>query len=414
MLDVAIVGAGPYGLSVAAHLKHIGLTFRIFGRTMDSWLAHMPKGMLLKSDGFASNLYDPEAKLTMEKYCAERGIPYSHTKVPVSLDTFSSYGVAFRTRIVPEVEEKMVIGLDQISGGFSLRLEDGQKVTARRVILAVGITHFQFVPPELRHLPADLLSHSYCHYDLEKFRGRDVVVRGGGSSAIDLAVLLHEIGARVQLVARRKALKFHGAPSTKKPSWWDKIRRPQSGIGPGLKTKLFADAPNLFRLVPAKKRLEIVKKTLGPAGGWFTKDKLLGHVPIVLGSTIEKAEAENGKVRLQVALQDGSRREIVADHVIAATGYKVDMERLKFLSAEIRSKIKTLEGSPILSSSFESSVPHLYFVGVAAASSFGPVMRFAFGAGFTARKIAQTMKKAVAKSPRTALQPSQIAASAGK
>src|SRR5690348_3200247 len=132
MLDVAIVGAGPYGLSVAAHLKSIGISFRIFGRTMDSWLAHMPKGMLLKSDGFASNIYDPEGQLTLEKFCSERGIEYSHTHIPVALDTFSSYGLAFRTRIVPEVEEKMVIGLDQISGGFSLRLDDGQTVAARR------------------------------------------------------------------------------------------------------------------------------------------------------------------------------------------------------------------------------------------------------------------------------------------
>ena len=77
MLDTAIVGAGPYGLSIAAHLRRRGIPFRIFGRPMDSWLHHMPKGMMLKSDGFASDIYDPERAFTLRQFCAERGIEYA-------------------------------------------------------------------------------------------------------------------------------------------------------------------------------------------------------------------------------------------------------------------------------------------------------------------------------------------------
>src|SRR5216684_8632385 len=91
-LDVAIIGAGPYGLSVAAHLRGLGVPFRIFGRPMDSWLAHMPKGMMLKSDGFASNIYDPGGGFTLEKFCAQRGIEYANMGIPVRLDTFTAYG----------------------------------------------------------------------------------------------------------------------------------------------------------------------------------------------------------------------------------------------------------------------------------------------------------------------------------
>jgi cation diffusion facilitator CzcD-associated flavoprotein CzcO len=58
MIETAIIGAGPYGLSIAAHFRSRGISFRVFGRPMDSWLRHMPKGMHLKSDGFASNLSD--------------------------------------------------------------------------------------------------------------------------------------------------------------------------------------------------------------------------------------------------------------------------------------------------------------------------------------------------------------------
>src|SRR5580658_4456462 len=126
MLSTAIIGAGPYGLSIAAHFRRSGIPFRVFGRPMDSWLAHMPKGMMLKSDGFASDIYDPEQAFTLRKVCSERGIKYADTGVPVRLATFSEYGLAFRDRMVPELEDKLVVSLERVTGGFQLRLEDGE------------------------------------------------------------------------------------------------------------------------------------------------------------------------------------------------------------------------------------------------------------------------------------------------
>ena len=142
MLDTVIIGAGPYGLSIAAHLRLRGIPFRIFGRPMDSWLQHMPKGMMLKSDGFASDIYDPEQAFTLRQFCAERGIEYADTGVPVRLETFGAYGLAFRERMVPELEDKLVVSIDRSPGGFVLRHDDGETFQARRVVLAVGITHF--------------------------------------------------------------------------------------------------------------------------------------------------------------------------------------------------------------------------------------------------------------------------------
>src|SRR5579864_8611329 len=133
MVDIAIIGAGPYGLSIAAHLRSRGISFRVFGRPMDSWLAHMPKGMMLKSDGFASDLYDPKREFSLKRFCTEQKIEYSDTQIPIRLDTFASYGLAFRDRMVPEVEDKLVTALNQIPGGFSLSIDDGEMVTARRV-----------------------------------------------------------------------------------------------------------------------------------------------------------------------------------------------------------------------------------------------------------------------------------------
>ena len=88
---------------------------------------------------------------------------------------------------------------------------------------------------------------------------------------------------------------------------------------------------------------------------------------------------------------------MLAEHVIAGTGFKVDVNRIPFLSPDIKREVKTTHGSPVLSWKFESSVSGLYFVGLAAANSFGPVMRFAFGAGFTAERLTKRMTRLAAR-----------------
>ena len=404
MLNTVIVGAGPYGLSLAAYLRHSGVPFRIFGRPMDSWKAHMPKGMCLKSDGFASNIYDPRGQFTLERFCAERGIPYSHTGLPVKLETFCDYGNAFKQRMVPHLEDKLVVSIEQIPQGYKLRLDDGEVITARTVVLAVGITHFEYVPDTLTNLPAEFLSHSARYNDPQVFKGRSVVVVGAGSSALDWAGLLYEAGVDVQLVARRSALKFHGKPTGQPRSLWQRIQKPQTGLGPGWRSSFYANAPAVFHRLPENLRLEIVKRTLGPSGGWFIREKVMGKVPLTLGYTIESSEVQANQVLLRLRGQDGTEKLITTDHVMAATGYKVRIESLKFLSSDIRSRVAAVEQTPVLSSEFESSVPGLYFVGVAAANSFGPVMRFAYGAEFAAETVSGAISKSLlhAPSPETA------------
>ena len=342
MTEIAIIGAGPYGLSVAAHLKQKGILFRIFGRPMDSWLRHMPKGMLLKSDGFASTVSDPDESYTLKHFCAERGIEYADLGTPVKLDTFAEFGLAFKDRFLPELEDKLVTKLEKSPNGFRLELDSGEVVEARKVVLAVGITHFAYTPPDLKKLPSEFLSHSFAHHELEPFRGRSVVVLGGGSSAIDMAALLAENGANVQIVARATKLKFHQKQGDKARSIWDQIRHPKSGLGPGLKSRFCSNWPLAVHYLPQERRLKLVKTHLGPAGGWFAKKMIEGRVPCVLGYSVESAEIKDGKIRLTLRGGDGSTREILADHVIAATGYRVNLGRLEFLSNEIRSSLKTI------------------------------------------------------------------------
>lgn len=391
--NVAIVGAGPYGLSVAAHLRSHGVSFRIFGKPMFTWREQMPTGMSLKSDGFASSLSDRGETYTIKTFCEEQGIPYDDRRVPVSLETFIAYGHSFQKRLVPELEDTLVTRIDQTADGFRLQLDNGDTAFANRVVLAVGISHFHYIPDVLTHLPSEYLSHSYEHKDPAKLRGKEVTVIGSGASAMDLATLMHESGTAVTMIGRRSALKFHNPPSPNPPSLWKKIRWPQTGIGPGWKSRFFTDAPIAFHALPEDTRLSIVQRYLGPSAGWWLRDRFVGHVPHKLGLTPLGAEIRDGKIHLELKDQTNATSVHVTDHIIAATGYRVDLRRLTFLSPELASKINSVQHTPVLSSAFQSSVPGLYFVGVASANCFGPVMRFAFGAAFTAKRISRHLAR---------------------
>ncbi len=392
-VDVAIIGAGPYGLSLGAHLKAANVSFRIFGPPMQTWRRHMPQGMLLKSDGFASNLSDPGEELTLEKFCSDWKLPYDHTRVPVPLEVFISYGLEFQRRFLPELDQRQVTGVSREENGFQITLEDGTKLTARRVVLAVGITHFAYVPPEFEGLPAELVSHSARHRDMECFRGRKVFVVGAGASAVDLAALLHEAGAFVTLVARRSAIHFNVGPGAKERSLWDQMRRPSSGLGSSWSSWFFCNAPGVFRMFPRSVRLNIVKKYLGPAPGWPMRARVVGKFPIHLGSKQIQASVLGDELYVHFKDKNGETMECGADHLILATGYKADVRKLHFLKDELRSRLKTLENAPVLSRNFESSVTGLYFVGLAAANTFGPMLRFAFGADWTAKRLSAHLAK---------------------
>jgi thioredoxin reductase len=390
--DTAIIGAGPYGLSLAAHLKARGVDFRIFGNPMHTWLTQMPEGMRLKSEGFASSLSDPGSIFTLAKYCQERGIPYADMGLPVPLETFAAYGLEFQKRFVPKLEQTLVTSVRRSATGFQIDLATGEVVSAQRVVVAVGISHFAYVPPILSALPEEFVSHSSKYHSLEQFKGREVAVVGAGASALDLAALLHQTGASVQVIARKPAIRFHDRGQVPRPIL-ESIRSPMTGIGPGWKLVFCANTPWAFHLLPEHVRLDAVRRILGPAPGWFIRDQVVGKVPLNLGVDISQAGVQNGKVNVEITDGSGARRMLVTDHVVAATGYRVDLRRLTFLGAEIRAAIRHVEQAPTLSSNFESSIPGLYFVGTSAANAFGPLMRFAFGARFAAVRLSRHLKR---------------------
>jgi hypothetical protein len=385
IVDAAIIGAGPYGLSIAAHLAAQGIEFRIFGNPMHTWRTSMPEGMVLKSEGNASNLYDPAGEMPLSRFCADHGLPYQDIGLPIPLSTFIDYGVAFQQRYVPRLEDRHVTAVKPVSYGFDLHLKDGEVVAARRVIVATGIRAYEYMPPELANLPVELASHTAMHVRVDQFGGREVAVIGGGASAVNLAPLLRQAGARVTLIARRPAIDFCGPPTER--TLWDRIKEPESGLGTGWRSWACCAMPLVFHAMPESFRVMVVRKHLPAAPGWTLQPQVEGIVPIMTGASIARADAVGGRVRLELDLLDGGKQVVTADHVVAGTGYRVDMRRLAFFGRDVLDRLDCVEHTPRLSRWFESSIPGLHFVGTAAANSFGPMMRFAYGAGFASRRL---------------------------
>jgi cation diffusion facilitator CzcD-associated flavoprotein CzcO len=387
ILDIAIIGAGPYGLSLAAHLRDRGASMRIFGSPMRSWSHHMPQGMHLKSEGFASDLYDPDGKFTLKAYCAERAIPYADIGLPVAIETFIAYGLEFQRRYVPQVETVAITSLTRSSGHFELTTAAGELIRARQVVVAAGIVNFAYLPPVLAELPGPLFSHSSQHSDLTGFKGRTVAVLGAGASALDVAALLVQGGAEVELIARRQALQFHDPPNEPRPLL-QRLKAPRSGLGTGWRSRMCTDIPLVFHALPESVRIKVVARHLGPAPCWFVRDAVAERVPMHLGVTLAGAHARGERACLVLRRDGQDDRQVEVDHIIAATGYRPAVSRLSFIHESVQSQIRTAGEAPVLNRHFESSVSGLYFVGVAAANSFGPLLRFAFGANYAARRVA--------------------------
>jgi FAD-dependent urate hydroxylase len=389
-VDVAIIGAGPYGLSLAAHLHASGVEYRQFGIPMRLWQG-MPQGMYLKSEAIASSLSDPERSHTLAAFCAATGRAYANYRRPVPLETFVSYGQWFQSELKLAVEETLVTDITQRDDGFELNLGGAERVRARKVVVATGVEHFAYIPESLSGLPAELCTHSSAHSDPAAFRGREVIVVGAGQSALELAALMHENGAQVQVLARRGEVAWNGAPLPADRSLRERLKEPQAGLGSGWRLWFYSNHQDLFRKLPPDVRVHRARTVLGPAGAHWLRPRVEGQLPILTGHAVTWAKPLDGRLRIGVDGPAGTSLEMEADHVIAGTGYRIDLTRLQFLPEEIRSRLQATGGSAAVGRDYQSSVAGLYFIGPAVAPTFGPVTRFVFGAGHAAAAVSRRL-----------------------
>jgi FAD-dependent urate hydroxylase len=399
--DVVVIGAGPYGLSIAAHLTKMGVSYECFGEPMASWRHSMPLGMLLRSEARASNLWDPDRQFTLRAYCDQRGMRYISSGPPVSLSLFMAYCEWFQSQTAPNVRNIRVKKLSKAERGFQLELDDGDgPLFARRVVVATGHMAFRYLPRRLRKLSPEFVSHSSDHFDLSSFKNKEVIVVGGGQSALETAALLHEQGTRVRLLLRKDRVQWN-AENLGERSLLTRIVQPESGLGFGWRRLVQSEVPQIFAFFPKERRVAMALRALRASGAWWLKPRLVEHVPILASHHIDNCvEAGNG-IRLTVRA-DGEYKELAADHIIAATGYKPDVARIPILDRRLISEIKSFGGFPKLTGNFESTVPGLHFAGMLSAGTFGPVMRFMFGAKHTAPALARTFTRQQSARPLSA------------
>jgi cation diffusion facilitator CzcD-associated flavoprotein CzcO len=284
----------------------------------------------------------------------------------------------------------LVARVEATTNGFLVVAADGEVVHARRVVIATGLASHQFRPPAFAAAPAALVSHTSDHDSFDSFRGQRVAVIGRGQSACETAALLCEAGAQAEVICRGP-IRWLGA-GKHTADWRREIRgklsallAAPSGVGP-FPLNWLVEVPNLVRLLPQEMRAAFNAASLrAGAAGWLRPR--FGDVRVTAGVEVVDAIAKGEG--MEVKFDHGG--SAVFDRVVLATGYRFDIARLGMLAPDLRSAIACRGGSPVLSAGFESSKSGLHFVGAAAVSSLGPLMRFIAGTKFAARRVTRTI-----------------------
>jgi FAD-dependent urate hydroxylase len=383
-LEVAIIGAGPYGLSVAAHLR--GRPVSTFGEPMETWRTRMPPDMLLRSDWKETSLSAPDDAGTIDRWAREVG---EEREEPIPLQKFLRYAEWFRRRFAPEGNPSDVVSLQRAGTGYRLTTAAGDEIEAGSVVVAVGAIPFAHAPSPFAEAMGDRVTFATELQDYERYRDRRVVVVGGGQGGLESATLAGEAGADVELVIRSQLRWFADRephrPRGRLRQRLYRIAYPVVGYGPPPLNRL-ALHPDVFALFPKPARRLLSERILRAGGSPWLRSKVERTVRVSEGVGVVAIERD-GAVRLH--LSDRSVRE--ADAVIVAAGFRFSLDRLGFLSPDLRSRIAVEDGWPVLDRSFRSTEKGVLFVGFAAEHRFGPIARFIPGTKFTANRVREAL-----------------------
>jgi NADPH-dependent 2,4-dienoyl-CoA reductase/sulfur reductase-like enzyme len=376
-IDVAIVGAGPYGLATAAHLRaRSGLETRIFGEPMSFWRG-MPSKMLLRSPYAACNIGAPPG-MSLEDWRVQHGLPL---EIPVPLERFLEYGAWFQQQIAPDIDRRGVSAITN-GAGYRLTLADGDEVRAKRVVVAAGIGNFAHIPQVFAGLSADRVVHSSELRDTDAFAGKRIAVVGGGQSALEGAALLREGGADVELIVRESRLRFLSLRMQHHLGLASRMLYAWPDVGPAGVSHLVAN-PTLWQRLPRRLQDRLGPRCVRAAGAGWLVPRMDG-IRVATGRVVSSVQTADESVWLR--LDDGPVHEY--DLVVLGTGYQVDVARYPFFGQALLDRISSVRGYPRLTRHFETSSPGLHIVGAPAAWAFGPLMRFVAGSDFASRRVA--------------------------
>jgi len=381
--DLLIIGAGPFGLAIAAQAAHAGINHLIVGKPMEFWRKHMPKGMYLRS---ACDWHlDAQNEHTIERFLETQG-KTSHDVEPLGLDFYLSYVDWFQQqkKIQPRAVHIQRLDHSSTTNHFVATTVDGDTIHARRVVLAPGFKHFTNIADELKsRLPAGRFLHTCEFTDFSESAGRRYLIIGGRQSAYEWAALLIEAGAAAVHLSHR-----HASPTFEEADW--------SWVNTAVDNMV--ENPNWFRNLSQAEKDAIAQRLW--AEGRLKLEPWLG--PRVQNERVHVwphtevssyRERENGE--LAVELTNGET--VVVDQIILATGYKVNIANLPVLaSGNILPLLKTRNGFPELDDHFETSVPGLFITSMPAGQDFGPFFGFTVAVRASAQLICDRLSGAPA------------------
>jgi thioredoxin reductase len=383
--QLLIIGAGPFGLAMAAYAKAHDIDYLILGEPMEFWKSNMPKGMILRS---ACDWHlDPFNIHTIEHYLESRNQTPADVE-PLSLEFYLSYAEWFQEQKQIDVLPTRVEKLDHLTGAnniFKATLEDGESITSDTVLIATGFKAFKHIPTELAQIiPTTRMSHTCDFVDFAGMNGKRCLIIGGRQSAFEWAALLHENGATTVHMSHR-----HETPPYEESDW--------SWVAPMVEEMV--DNPSWFRNLPPKEKEEVTQRFWAEGRlkiePWLSSRiniesiKIWPNSQIVACNTLASGE-------LDVKLSTGD--SFIVDQVILATGYKVNMKKVSLLGNEsIQKKMKTLHGYPMLDDHFQSSISGLFFTSIPATQDFGPFFAFTVSVASSTKIVGSFIKKKVEK-----------------
>jgi thioredoxin reductase len=310
---------------------------------------------------------------------------------PVPLETFVRYGLWFQQHAVPVVDETYVTSVARYDRRFRIALQDGRSVESGSVIMAVGPKYFANRPTWYNRLPPSVASHTCDHRDLSIFNGQRVIVVGAGQSAMESAALLTERGASVDVVGRRPIVWLEH-DRTGERGLIERIRAPRNGLAPGWINWMLEKQPYAFYRLNQRIKDRQNGHWKASAAAWL-KHRVVGKVALHESEQIVAMDGRDDHVN--ATLSGGST--IRAHHILLATGYQVDLNKLTMIDPYLRREIERAAGAiPRLSDSFETSVPGFYFVGLSSVHAFGPLYRFVAGCPAAARRVSDAIARSAA------------------
>jgi cation diffusion facilitator CzcD-associated flavoprotein CzcO len=371
--NLLIVGAGPFGLAVAAQATHDRLKHLIIGKPMEFWRRNMPEGMFLRS---ACDWHlDPQNTDTIESYLQSQG-KTSQDVEPLSLAFYLSYADWFQKQKNIQPLPLYIQRLDRspANNHFVATTLEGELINAQKVVLAPGFRHFAHLPDELKaKLPAKRFKHTAEFVDFSGARNKRYLIIGGRQSAFEWAALLLEAGAAAVHLSYR-----HASP-TFEPADWEWVN---------LLVDSTIENPSWFRRLPQAEK-DAISQRLWAEGRlklepWLEPRLKDERVRLWPQTELFSCSEQNGE--LTAALTNGETFNV--DHVVLATGYKVNIANLPFLAAgNLLSQLETRNGFPVLDDHFETSVPGLFVTSMPAAQDFGPFFGFTVSVRASAKLI---------------------------